>query len=173
MCNKAIISLILKFRNNDGAAFMQIYNVFKKLIIHYGNRMYCEDGISELTLFLVELLHRLDLSQFKADTSFGVQKYIAVALRNRFIDISKKGRGEIFKTQLLEDTAVFLDQYREEKILLSQALSALSDKKKQVLYYKFFEGYADTEIAEIMGISRQAVNKIKRRAFNEIKNFYK
>ncbi len=150
---------------------MVIYRVFERLIRYYSARMCCEDGESELTLRLVELLHKLDLSRFKSDESFGIQKFIAVSLRNRYIDISKKGRFELMTIQHLTDYA-FTQKYVDEKIMLPDALSVLSKKQRLVLDYEYFYGYNGEEIAEMMGTTRQAVNGIKQRALNTMKNFY-
>lgn len=173
MCNKEIIPIILKVKNYDNKAFMQIYEVFKGLIIYFNRKMCCEDGASELTLFLLELLHRMDLSMFEDDESFGIHKYIVVALRNRFIDVSKKGRRDIHKTLPFIDVGYYTDEYRDEKIMLSDALKKLNKKQRRVIDYEFFKGYSEIEIAKLTGNSRQAVNSIKLRAFNTMKNFYK
>ena len=169
MCNKAIIPFILNLRKGEQDSFLHIYKVFENLINYYNSRMCCEDGKSELTLFLLELLHRFDLSNFEPDESFSVQKYIAVALRNKYIDISKKGREDVKRVQFFGDINIPFFEQTDEKAMLHQALAKLNLKQRRVLEYKYFYGYSDAAIAKRMGITRQAVNGIKLRAFDTLK----
>ena len=170
MQNSTLIELILNHRENNPKAFASIYEVFKDLIVHYASRMCCEDGKSELDLRLVEVLHRVDITSFKSDCSHSLQKYIAVAIRNRYIDVSKKGREDVNTVQSFSNVNASFSERPDEKIIFYEAFSRLSHKQKQVLNYKLC-GYEDIEIAQIMGITRQSVYGIKQRAFNTIKNF--
>ncbi|MGM8317323.1 RNA polymerase sigma factor, partial [Clostridium perfringens] len=44
-------------------------------------------------------------------------------------------------------------------------------KERQVIEYKFLVGKSDSEIGEMLNISRQAINKTKNRALNKLKEF--
>lgn len=173
MSNKILIPLILNYRKRDEEAFLKIFKIFERLINYYDSKMRCEDGGAELTLFLLELLFRLDLSQFKCDNSYSVQKYIVVAIRNRYIDISRKSCEDLKKIQLFANVNAVLWERCDERLMLEDALCKLSYKQRRVLEYKYFCGYNDFEIAKAMGITRQAVNGIKRRAFDTLKKLIK
>ena len=62
MCNRCLKLLIEKFRKQDITVFPILYDVFKRLIIFYSNKLNYDDAVSELTLFLVELFYKIDLS---------------------------------------------------------------------------------------------------------------
>ena len=173
MCNEKIIPLILNYRKNDEKAFLKIYKVFENLIFFYNSKMCCEDGASELTLALLEILHKIDLTRFECDDSFAVQKYIAVGIRNKYIDISKKGRKEIIYTQPFAEVKSADYECIDDRIMVAELFSLLNRRQQLILRYKYFCGYNDVAIAKLMGISRQAVNGIKLRAFDTIKKFYK
>ncbi|KAA8666397.1 sigma factor-like helix-turn-helix DNA-binding protein [Clostridium sp. HV4-5-A1G] len=42
---------------------------------------------------------------------------------------------------------------------------------KKVIIKKFFYGFTDTEIGKQLSISRQAVNRLKNRALERLRNF--
>ncbi len=101
--------------------FPLIYENFQKLISVYASRLFYEDGVSDLTLFLIELLYSIDLSRFEADETFGIKKYIAVCLRNKYITLSMQKDMYINNTlPLLEDAVPVTDEF-DDTVLVSQA----------------------------------------------------
>ncbi|MBR6533461.1 MAG: sigma-70 family RNA polymerase sigma factor [Clostridia bacterium] len=165
MCNSIFLPLIKQFKNQDMSVFGVIYGEFEKLINFYSARLTVEDARSELTLFFIELLYAMDLSRFKADCSLGIKKYIAVCLRNQYIALSRKeDRLEKFSCPLFENCA-FVGELYDEKIALEQMLELLTEKQRRVLIYRYKYGFSDCEIAEKLNIKRQAVNRLKNRAF--------
>ncbi len=173
MCNEILKALIIDFKKGYSKSFYLIHKVFERLIKLYASRIYYEDGESELNLFLIELLYKLDLSRFDSlDSSFTIQKYIAVALRNKYLDVLKKSIELNQKTLPLLEQKADEEEHFYEKLMLPNAFSLLTVKQQEVLIRKYIYGYKDTEISETMGISRQAVNGIKNRAIEILKNYY-
>ncbi len=172
MCNEILKKLIIDFRKGDTEAFLLIYKVFERLIRLYAARVDYEDAKAELDLFLIELLHKLDSTRFLSDYSFSIQKYIAVSIKNRYLDLLKKRIERIQKTLPLFEISNTNEDYYEEKIMLPDAFSVLSPKQRMVLKGKYIYGYNDIEISKMMGTTRQAVNSIKNRAFKILKAYY-
>ena len=56
-------------------------------------------------------------------------------------------------------------------MLLYDMFKNLTKKERQVIEYKFLVGKSDSEIGEMLNISRQAINKTKNRALNKLKEF--
>jgi len=54
-------------------------------------------------------------------------------------------------------------------IFVEELLSALTEKQRAVIEYKVLQGYTETETAVKLGISQQAVNRLKSRALKKIK----
>ena len=81
---------------------------------------------------------------------------------------------QIFNDAIVDniDYCMANDDNFELKFEISQLLNFLTDKQKQVIFYRYYCNYSDNEISEIMGISRQAVNKIKNRALNVLRILY-
>jgi len=172
MSNRILLGLIRRFKAYDSAAFSEIYDDFKGLIIFYSGKLADEDASQELTIFLLELLYSIDLTAFKADNSDGLRRYIAVSLRNKYIYLSReKQRYGILCNQLYENNAFFTET-TDEKISIYEALNTLSKRQRLIMIYKYIYNYSDVEIADMLNISRQAVNRLKNRSVASLKQFY-
>ncbi len=172
MKNILLKKLILRFRNGDMLAFDMIYDLFKRLIYLYSGRLADDDAVQELTLFLIELLYSIDLTRFKSENSDTLKRYIAVSIKNRYLSIlSQNSRAEMIYRRILADD----DFYPENcncSLTFSDALQSLLPRQRIIIIYKYIYCYTDSEIAEILGITRQAVNRLKKRGLESLRNFY-
>lgn len=172
MTNFELKSLIKNFRKEDMLAFGPIYSEFKRYIRFYSKKLGYEDALQELTVFLLELLYDIDLERFNNDSSDGLSRYIAVAIRNKYIALSKENTRYAFMCAELYESEVSYTDSAIEKICVEEALSNLTNKQRLIIIYKYILNYSDAEISSLLGVSRQAVNRIKNRAFSILKNFY-
>lgn len=171
MCNSLLKPLVQKIKNQDMSVFSIIYSEFEKLIGLYSYRLGYDDAIHDMTLHLIETLYEIDLSNFKADDSKGIKKYIAVSLRNNYIALSiRDQKYKLFSNNLYENLCFDFCNF-DDKVSVLQSMDALSDKQKFILVYKYVYGYTDFEIANALDISRQAVNRIKNRGLLALKKF--
>lgn len=172
MCNRCIKALIEKFKKQDMTVFEKLYDVFKRLIMFYAKKLHYDDAAGDLTLFFIELLYQIDLSKFEEDDSISIKKYIAVSIKNRYIALSvNKDRYFKFSNNLYENADGYLPDF-EDKLSLLESIKGLSEKQKMIIVYKYIYGYSDFEIAVLLGISRQAVNRLKNRALLCLREFY-
>lgn len=58
----------------------------------------------------------------------------------------------------------------EDITVLSQAIEMLSSSEKKVLYLKFFQDKTDKEIAQFIGVTRQAISKSKTNVLVKLKS---
>ncbi len=58
----------------------------------------------------------------------------------------------------------------EDILILYDAMDTLSNLKKKVLYYIFFQGYTQKETAKEVGISERHVSRLKKEALDELKD---
>lgn len=172
MCNYLLLEKIRKFRNSDDAEFESIYSEFGRLIELYVRRLGGEDYYQELMLFLIELLHKIDIDKFAVDDSDGVKRYITVCITNKYIALSKEKHQTKTQNISLEEAEKFLPFFADEYFEIGDDLQQLSEKQKKVIIYKYILNYSDAEIAQFLNISRQAVNQIKNRAFTVLKKIY-
>lgn len=173
MCNLELKQLIEDFRHEDMTAFGFIYEEFKRFINLYSRRLDYEDATQELTIFLIELLYDIDLSKFPSSDSDGLMRYIAVSLRNKYIVLSKENYKYKSMSAEIYESEVFSCDTLDERLNIEEALKALTNRQRLVIIYKYIFDYSDAEISNILGISRQAVNQNKNRAFITLRKFYK
>ena len=171
MCNADLISLIYRYRKSRDENFEDIYMVFKNLIYIYGYRLKnSEDAIQDLNLFLIKMLNTIRLDKFSADSSSELHKYIAVSIRNKYIKISKIHQHYTKISADYSEELFPCQDSVEEHIVLKEAISFLTEKQLKVIIYKYFYGYSNTEIADMLHIKRQTVGKIKNNALSTLRH---
>lgn len=78
---------------------------------------------------------------------------------NLSLDFDADGELEIDKSHLAEALSTTDDHDFEWSEEMEHALSTLTDKQRQVIYLMFVDGYLQSEIARILGISSAGVKK--------------
>ncbi|CCQ95363.1 DNA-directed RNA polymerase specialized sigma subunit, sigma24 homolog [[Clostridium] ultunense Esp] len=75
-------------------------------------------------------------------------------------------------TELVDYLVARLGKHRgiEEDILLYEILSQLSSQQRMVITKVVLEGHSEREVAQQLGISKQAVNRIKQRAVRRLRD---
>lgn len=172
MYNRVLKNLILSFRRQDVGAFELIYDEFKNIIYYYARKQNNEDIVGELTLFLIELLYRINLGNFKSDISVDLRKYISVSLKNKYISILRKQ---------MKDSLILRDVYEEDLIYnnpapmyldICDAFENLTERQKSVVVCKYIYCLSEKQISQMLNISRQAVNRLKNKALDVLKEYY-
>ena len=154
MENCCLITLIEKFKKQDMSAFPIIFAEFEKLIHYYTARYGSEDAFQELTVFFIELLYRLDTSEFKKDNTDTLKRYIAVSIRNKYISLLREKADSFSVDFSCAEYFYGCDSDFFEKHILKEALSNLSQKQREIIIYKYIHGYSDAEISEHLKTSR-------------------
>ena len=103
--------------------------------------------------------------------------YIKKSIKNKRakMTINKRRKFEslIYINELdfneIQDTSTIIGL--DSELLLYDMFKNLTKKERQVIEYKFLVGKSDSEIGEMLNISRQAINKTKNRALNKLKEF--
>ena len=171
MCNRCLKLKIIKFQNQDMAVFESLYDEFKKLIMYYAVKLHYDDSAGDLTLFFIELLYSIDLKRFDSDESFTIKHYISVAIKNQYITLSMQNDNYVrISNKLYDNLDGYLPDF-EDRFSLLECIKTLSHKQKMIIIYRYIYGYSDNEIGVLLGISRQAVNRIKNRALITMKEF--
>lgn len=168
MKNYLLKKLILRFKGGDIQAFSLIYEEFKKMINFYSKKIGDEDACQELIMFLLEVIYNLELGRFRDDESDELKRYMAVAVRNQYIALSKKRVKDLTTLlTLYENDAIY--SYDDDLMQLNDMLKTLTEKQRKIIIYKYIYGYSNSEIAKSLGISRQAVGRLENRGFDVIR----
>ena len=143
----------------DFEKLISFYNA--KSLRDYGGIFDDMDGL--LTLFLIELIeHERCISK----------RYVAVALRNEYIRISKKFLCHKIRRCEFWDFCVSdcgISQSVENKMLVRDALKSLTAEESKVVKLRYCFGFSCSEIADFKGVSRQSVSQTQKRAIDKIK----
>lgn len=117
--------------------------------------------------------------------------WFSKGLRNEFIRLSKKQRQLQFSELLLLNNQISSDPCDEEteyidtiadgcntftqvteKLTLQDALSQLTQKQRSVVFETILEEKTLEKVANQLGISKQAVSKIRKRALRKLREHF-
>lgn len=168
-----LYSMVYKCQNGNKESLMKIIFKFKPLIKKYARKLKFEDSTSELVSALIETVFFLPIHSkeyLKRDEC--IVGYINMSIKNKYINLSKKYcKISNMELELNEDISIKCnkDTYAitDNKIFINELLNELTVLQKEIIIKKFFEDYKDNDIATQLGISRQAVNRIKNRALKK------
>ncbi len=172
MCNSEIIKIVKEIQSNDMSRFGELYDAFSVLIRHFENKADFEDASSELSLFLLELIYSLDTDKFIPDSSEALKRYIAVSLRNRYIALSKRKAARRCEIACLEENIASTVLNQDERLALREGLRLLSGQQRKAVVLRHIYGFSDAEIADRLGISRQAVNRLGSRGLKTLRQYF-
>ncbi|WP_313345569.1 sigma factor-like helix-turn-helix DNA-binding protein [Sedimentibacter sp.] len=116
----------------------------------------------------------LNLSKLKKLEEKAFEKYIYLSIKHEYIRLSKKN-FYINSHEVLSDIDIidYIDQKQLESptknIEIINTLNCLSKKQKRVFTCIFIYGYSDTETAQIIGVSKQAIGRMRKRIAARIK----
>ena len=171
---ETIISLIQKQRAGDVQAAQEICRRMSPLLKKYAARLYCmeyDDAMQELYIALLETFPYLDPAKTEAECL----NYIQTAGHNRYCFLCR-GCLSVPQSESIEDSIDTLSApspFDESYYDICNYIKTLPEKgmRRQIMSLFFFQYKTDSEIAEILHVSRQYVNRIKKQMitgyFNE------
>jgi RNA polymerase sigma factor (sigma-70 family) len=172
----------LQFKDGDKGAFAAIYEQQILHLIAYGlklcpDRDLLKDQIQEL---FVELWHsRKNLSPTES-----VKFYLFKALRYKLIRLEKNryfrdhtARVAMDLNSLLQDSVeaniIENEIYASRMISLRQAIKALSLRQQEVIQLRYYQGFSNEQIAELMDLNYQSVSNLLHRSLLRLKEIVK
>lgn len=166
---KKTVTILLEECNSNINAMEEIIERFQPLIISYskksGWKIETEDMQGILTIKLIELVKGMKVY---ADEGANV-KFIANSLRNHFLDVVRKiNRLDNAMEKVPISSVEEIGEFDEDQVAFEDMIKGLDKQKRDIIRLKFKEMHTDKEIAEKIGISRQAVNKKLRCIYKQI-----
>lgn len=170
-----LYELIKSSSEGDQNATMEIIEKFFPLIKKYSIKLSYEDADTDLIISLIEIITYLS----KSEDSNIINKeecivgYISESLKHKYIQLSKV-RDNIYKHEVelnIELSNEEVINNEEENIFLNDILNKLPELQRKVIKERYLEDRTCSEIAKKLGISRQAVNKLKNRALNNLRKY--
>ncbi|SHK59335.1 RNA polymerase sigma factor, sigma-70 family [Tepidibacter formicigenes DSM 15518] len=162
---------ICKAQKGDKKSISDLYLDFYPTIKKLSNNIGYEEAETDLTISFLELIKNMDIKCFFNKDNKQIAKFINTFLKNKSVDffrkyvLKKKEMVEI-NYDLLSDNSN-IDFY--SNVFILELLEKLSYLQKEIITKKIIYDFSDTEIANQLGISRQAVNSTKNRALNRLR----
>ncbi|HAG43745.1 MAG TPA: sigma-70 family RNA polymerase sigma factor [Clostridium sp.] len=173
--NSNLYELLRKGKNRDSKCILEIINKFNPLIRKYSNLLSYDDAEQDLIVSLIEIVYKLPLSTIsnKSPDKY-IVSYIHFSLKNKYIYLSKKQslllkQSDELNLTICEDPIMPYDLYNS--IFIKDLLSQVTELQKNILILKFIQNYSETEISNILDISRQSVNRAKNRALVTLRRY--
>lgn len=85
--------------------------------------------------------------------------------------IYNDGTDNIYVMDQIRD-AKNTDEFWTENLALKQAMKKLTQKEKEIIARRFFEGRTQMEVADEIGISQAQVSRLEKSAIKHIKRMY-
>ena len=164
-------------RGGSKEALRLIYNQEIDYLYNYGRKIFrrtdvVEDCIHDL---FVELWQR----HAKLGATDSIRKYLAVSLRRKVVStLKKENKAELvdsfdaipFDVELAIDEIMIAQEMDEEQVAkLKSAWEKLTDKQKEILYLRFYQGLEYEQIAEVLDIKYQSLRNAVSRAINSLR----
>lgn len=158
------------------ALFKDVYNP----MLNYGLKVYSHKEVVK------DCIHDVFLNIWtrrgRLDSIKNVKAYLFTALRMRIIEWNRQNKARSVRQRKyaeeddrrllnIEQMIVEGEGGEEQAQRLRQAVSALSKRQREAIYLKFFSGFSNDEIAEIMQVNKQSVYNTISRALKQLEGF--
>lgn len=142
------------------------------MISKYSRLLDGEDTKQALSLHLLIVVNKIPVEYDYLKKDNIIVGYISKSIRNEYIRLSKlKNRKDSNETELKLDIGIDSEKF-DSNIELLDLFNKLSKKEYKIMKLLYINNLSISEIANLMKISRQAVNQCKNRALNKIRSIY-
>lgn len=174
------VDLIIKSQAGDQESTLALIEKFNPLIKKYAYKLYYEDAYNDLLVDFIELIHNLNLEFIRYKNEGGIVTYISKSVKSSFIKKLTaiiKIRSIISYSDLNDNELYYIDALSStyDKYLKNELPyidKKLNKAESSILKRIYISGYSATELSAIYGVSRQAVNQMKKRALNKLKPLF-
>lgn len=170
--------LIHDFKNGEKEKFIHIVEIMKPLINKYTRILYKDerdDMQSEFVLCLLESITKMKYCNEEGQCVY----FLSKAIKNKFHELYNKSKLHFDKETSVDDEYLININFKQSEyddciiyIDLRNLLLKTEGKQYQILYSILYNDESDTEIAKKLFISRQYVNRIRKKTYNLLREAY-
>lgn len=170
MKKSLLYNLFVQAKDGNEVAKVEIYKKFLPCIKKLARKLRYEEAETDLVIFLLEFISNISLRKFKDRSDREIFLYVYSFIKCKYLNIIKTLNNKKIKTEVLKVDIEYYDYYKKIELeYISWLLSGLSDIQKKIIIGKYVYNYSNIKLSEICGISRQAIYKHKKKAFEIIK----
>lgn len=173
--NKSEDRLWMSFRNGDDGSFELIYTKYADVLFRYGIQFTSNDSLVKDAIHDVYVKLYNDRQRLKSEVN--IKFYLFSCLKNHLYNLLKR---ELFFEDIDIEENEYLDPDSEEQVItaLSQnelkqrvrkVLSLLTDRQREIIYYRYIEELSIEEIAILMNMNYQSVQNTIQRSLKRIR----
>ena len=175
-----LIETIKKIKEGNLNEFRTIELKMKPILTKYTNYMYKdekEDIYAELILALWEAIVKIEYY----DNEGKVLNYFQTAIKNKFFELYRTSRKKNDNECSADENTLLNINSKEgddfNKIILledmKQFIDHFSGNKKLVYMCIIIDNLGDTEISQLLALSRQYINRLRKQLRNDLETYYK
>lgn len=163
-------------KDGQKSALKELYDLYRNDLVRYGSKINPDDQLIE------DAIQETFISIWKyrntVSVPASVKSYIIKAFRNHLINIIKSRS----KTTYTDESVNFSFEIGfDDKIIenedagilsakINSAISKLSNRQREIIYYRFYENLSFQEIGELMDMQTRATYKLMARAIASLKD---
>lgn len=167
-----------RFKSGDRAAFALIYREYTVYLFQYGFR-FCDDREK-----LKDMVHDLFMELWNSRETVGdvvsVRFYLCRSLKYKLLRANYQYRhntgrqnkylhdnDEVEST--VEDRIIDAEMHQSRSIMLGTAIQKLTRRQQEIIMLRFYMGFSNAQIAELMQMKSQSVSNLLYNALGRIK----
>ncbi|PPK48794.1 sigma factor-like helix-turn-helix DNA-binding protein [Clostridium algidicarnis] len=170
---ESLCNLIKKAKNFDKESMELLITKFDPIITSLSRKLQNEDAKNDLTVFFIRMIYEIKLINLINSSDGALVNYIKQGLYREYHKLNKV--APIISVEFNDIFTVDTNDYVqvEYKVFLDELVmkKVLNEKQKYVLLKKYYYHCTDEEISIELCISRQAVNKIHRKAIDNLRKY--
>lgn len=169
-------NLWMNFINGNDDCFEIIYREYADVLFRYGIQFTGDDNLVKDAIHDVFVKLYSDRQHLKAEAN--IKFYLFTCLKNRLYNLLKR---ELFFDKIDPEDNEYSDPEAEESVTnaLSQSemqrtvrsvLSLLTDRQREIIYYRYIEELSIEEIAVLTDMNYQSVSNSIQRSLKRIRD---
>lgn len=170
----SIVELIENYnKNNDFEPILQYYKLYIKYL---SRRFRIEEYLSNLSVKLWIIVSQIKVNRFKNNSA--VDSFIKKCLRNYAINLFRKYiecNIIMYNDEILNIEGNKISNSKEldveSKVSFYELIKELSKIQRVIISLRYDKCFSDKEIAAVLGITRQAVYKNRKKAIATLKYY--
>lgn len=168
---KTLYEVFKMAQEGNNIAKMYLYKKFLPCIEGFGRKLFYEEAETDLTIYLLEFIKKMNLEKFKNRNDGEIVNYVHLAFKSKYLNILRKIINKKIETTIFETDFVYFDRYETiEEEHFFRLLKELNYIQKKIIIGKYVYDYSDVELASILNVSRQTISKQKKKALTLLKN---
>jgi len=163
-------------------ALSMLFNRYYRALLNYGLKLNADKPL--IKDCIQEVYIQIWVSRNKIAKVKNVKSYLYTALRRKIIELSnsrnsRAQRQRVYATENkvkllnIEQLKIKKELKKIKKKQLKEAIGQLSNRQREAIYLKFFDGFSNDEIAIIMDVNKQSVYNLISNALKRLEAYLK